>query len=161
MKVKLGGTRIVLVFQNFVVKIPRINLFIRPAKRVIYHLARNQVKEKLKNYDQNLIKAGIKYVFAGMYANKIEYYYSRQHKENNEIVHVRGVLYYLILIQKRVETIKEDDKKWKAFIELSLKRGIKDTDLLVARNFGLYENKIKLIDYGREETITTLNQLCC
>lgn len=160
MKKIVGGTRVVFIFKNYVIKIPRLNI-LRSILRLIYHIFKWQAIDKIKNFDpnKNIIKGGLKYILYGVYSNKLEYYFSKKNKKDDRIVHVYGLLYYFILIQKRVEEISEDDERWKSFVDIYLKKGVKDVDMLVTRNFGFLKDKIKLIDYGREETILTLNQL--
>jgi len=148
-----------LVFSTFVVKIPEIKT-VRLFKRLFQHLIKGQVQEKLKAFDeQSILKASLKYVFSGIIANKLELSYSKNHKNDGKIIHVSGIFFNLILLQTKAEIMEENGKRWKDFYEFLIDNRVNEKDLLMVKNFGILDNKIKLFDYGNENTIKALDQL--
>ncbi|MFA6386242.1 MAG: hypothetical protein WCW04_00515 [Candidatus Paceibacterota bacterium] len=159
MKIEQGGTRVIFIFSNIVVKIPKLKV-IRPFIRFFHHLINRQVEEKLMAFDQtSIVKAILRYFLSGIIANRFEYYYSKKHKNFDEIIPVYGLCFGMILIQKKVQVVEEEDERWKKFLRRLVKKGIKDIDLLVARNFGWDNGRIKVLDYGRIETIREVYKL--
>src|ERR1035437_88781 len=123
MKVKFGGTRVIFIFKDFVIKIPRFRI-VRSILRFFYYLKNKQVEERLEYYNKkSMMIAILKYFFLGLIANRLEYYYSKKHRNFGEIVPVYGILFGMIIIQKRVVVMKEEDEQWKEFEESLLKKG--------------------------------------
>ena len=162
MRIIFGGTRIVLVFSNYVVKIPRIFRVSEAIKSFLKFLPEKKVLSKLKSFHKNgnLIKAAFNFIFLyGFIANRNEYLYSQKNKNDNKIIHVYGFLYYFIIIQKRENVLDENNPYWKKY-ESSIKKEVEkifpiDPDLTF-RNFCNTKEGLKLIDYGNFGTLFVL-----
>lgn len=162
MKIKKGGTRIVFVFSDYVVKIPRIRP-VRIISRLLFHAKEKDCREALLVLNpKGVIRGAIGYIFAGFIANYIEYNFYKNHKNLELIIPVRGYLFGLILTQKRAREIEEDAlPEWKSFLEnfLIKKFSEDEQDLCVSRNFGIEGGKIKLLDYGKRLTTICLEKI--
>lgn len=162
MKIKKGGTRIVLIFSNYVVKIPRPKLF-RPIKRLLFHVKEKDCKEALLIFDKRgVIFGSVYYLLSGFIANYTELNFYKNHKDMELLVPVKGILFGLVLIQKRVREISEDEyPEWSVFLKNFLTKHFLDDkqDLCVSRNFGIDNGKIKLLDYGKRLTVQCLEKI--
>lgn len=163
MEIKKGGTRIVLIFSNHVVKIPRVKIF-RPIMRLFFHVKEKDCKEAILFFSSKGVLCGIiNYLFAGFIANYIEWSFYKKHKDMELLVPVKGVFFGLILLQKRVQEINEEEcPEWLPFLKNFLLRNFSEDrlDLCVSRNFGI-DNKgnIKLLDYGKLLTTVCLEKV--
>lgn len=119
-----GATRIVLLFSDFVIKIPKIPL-IRTFK-----------KKKLI------------WLLMGFISNRLEYTYSKKHPDSKKIIPVKGILFGLVLIQAKKEILSSKSQCWKKIVLAMQKAGIKDAEEIEPNNFCLDQNNPCLIDYG-------------
>lgn len=153
MKIKTGYSRIVFVFSHFVVKIPKMH--IRYPFRYLFmkKTARKNILE-LKS-----LKDVLKYIFHGVYANRLEYRYSKLRVDSTVIMHSQGLFFGLIVIQKRGVALMSDDKRWLKFLRIVKRLGCKEIDSIRSCNFCIWNGTIRLLDYGKQETIEGLERI--
>ncbi len=155
MNITSGGTRIVLVCSSFVIKIPRFKI-LRAIRQLFVHTTNKQVKKRLQKFDENVIRAGLKYIFAGLIANRLECYYSKKHPTSKSIMPVRGYLYGLIVVQPRGEVLPKNHPRWIKTMLFLHKNGFKETESSEAFNFCLFKGTMRLLDYGKLTTLAAL-----
>lgn len=162
MKIKKGGTRMILIFSNYVVKIPRLRLF-RPIMRLLFHVKEKDYKEALLFFDnRGIVFGAVNYLFAGFIANYTESSFYKNHKDMDLLVPVKGFLFGLIVIQKRVKEINEEENpEWFVFLKNFLLKNFSEDklDLCVSRNYGIDNGRIKLLDYGKNLTVRCLEKI--
>lgn len=156
MKLKYGSTRCVFVFKDFVIKFPRLRVYLFFV-RLFKHTKEKNVVNKIKQH-----RIGIAYLFnfftQGVKANFREYRYSKKHPKDPEIIPVQGLFYGLILIQPRGQEFLESRRKWKRRLKRLKKLGVTDPDMLVSHNYSLWFEKLRLHDYGNQLTVDQLSQ---
>lgn len=153
MEIKLGGTRIVFLFSKFVIKIPRIH-FLYLLK---YFLMSRPMRER-QSLRFKSVKDVFKYIFSGFIANRNEYLYSQRNKSSKAIIRAFGLLWGIVVVQYKGRTLTDDDLCWKNLKKILENKGYKEKDTLKACNYGIWDNRICLLDYGRRETVSGLDQ---
>lgn len=154
MSIKFGGTRIVLLFKDFVIKIPRIHI-LYPIK---YFLFKDYYRRNTKKcLELNSLQDIIRYIFCGFLSNRLEFKFSLENPDHPLIVKSLGLFFGLLIIQKRGNTISKKDKKLTFLFSKFKKFGCTNDDLFEWCNFCFLYNKPMLVDYGNIETIIFLN----
>lgn len=153
MKINTNGlSRLVFVFENHVVKVPWVNLLLL-FNIYLSHKKKGLVDGRLQRYHKNKIIAFIIVLFncfvSALSANRREYLYYKKYKNELSLLPIRGYLMGNIIIQPRAEVCKETDPRWKNFLSKLREREIDErADLSKAMNFCVYNNQIRLLDYG-------------
>jgi hypothetical protein len=114
-------------------------------------------EERKKKLEFENLKGVLKYVFGGIYANYLEYNYSKQHNDSPAIMQSHGLFFGIIIIQRKGEVLTDNDPRWLKVYRLIKRFGFKEIDSLRSCNFCIWNNSIRMLDYGREETINALN----
>ncbi len=157
MKIKVGGTRVVLVLPYFVIKIPRIRPLLglwRLGKR----LFKKELVARLKELEQPRQKILKRYFLEGFIANRQELAYYKAHRNSPGISPVYMACFGLIEIQRRGRAITAENSQWKKLLSLFKRNEFDEkTDLLRFQNFSILKGKIRIHDYGNEHTISALN----
>ena len=150
-RVYLGSTRVVFLVGCFAFKIARFRP-LRPMIRLIEHLRGGVVGEKLQKFDERTSCAVVKYLFAGIYANRTEYLYSRYTGYIPVAQVVRLYFGGLFLLQERGNPVDSENQSvlrhpmWLTMLEE------KEGDPIAARaQFVLIRGEVRLADYGRSD----------
>lgn len=158
MKIQIGGTRIVFLFKNYVLKIPRIRIYKYLFETFLFlkSFKKRSLKENLLEYKFIFIT----YLFAGFLANFREYLNSSKNDYITETT-----FFFFITIQKRGNFLYKSDPRWKKIKFLLKKLRIRDYDALSPKNYSILEKRVVLHDYGSSSTIKELyliiNSLKC
>jgi hypothetical protein len=152
-QIKTGGTRLVLVFSKFVFKIPIIH--VRYPFTYLFAKDKSSIPERLQ---LNSFRKIFKYVFAGFIANHLEYQYFKKNKNSEGIMKIKAVLWGVFITQRTGQVPDENDKRWLRLSRAIKRIGIKEHDTLRACNFCIWENRIRISDYGHEDTISALEK---
>lgn len=143
-----GTTRVVLsISGSWVIKIVRPRP-LRMVQRLLYHTRHQQVGEQLQKFDGSPLRAVLKYVFAGWYANRQEWLLSQRypHAPIARVTHCwcGG----LLLVQQRGLAVTEVDSQvinhplWPDMVEES---GSAEQALTQFARFG---KQVLLVDLG-------------
>jgi len=163
MKINTNGlSRLVFIFENHVVKVPWLNLFLL-FKIYLSNKNKGLVGKKLGRYHENKVFALAILLFKclvdSLSSNRREYLYYKKYKNEESLLPIKGYLMGNIIVQPRAEVCKETDLRWKNFLSKLRERDIDDrADLSKAMNFCVYNNSIKLLDYGNriaQEVLST------
>ena len=155
MKINTNGlSRLVFVFENHVVKVPWVNLFLL-FKIYLSHKNKGLIDKKLQRYHENKIIASVIVLFNCfvncLYSNRREYLYYQKYKNELSLLPIEGYLMGNIIVQPKAEVCRETDLRWKNFLLKIKERDIDErADLSKAINFCVYNNEIKLLDYGNK-----------
>ena len=155
MKIGLGSTRIVFIFSNIVIKLPRLRV-LYPLRRFREHRQNGQVTEKLKKFGPTVFTAGLNYFFAGIIANRLEYRYSKN-TPSEGIVPINILLWGIIVIQQKGEAVSASSGQWEKFERILRRRGIPEHDTVRSCNFCIFGDRLRMVDYGNQETISALS----
>jgi hypothetical protein len=159
MKIKKGGTRIVMVFEKFVIKIPRIKIFMILGL-VVKHLLHKKLNENVEGHNHKLGFVVISYLLVGFMANAREYILSKKIKQDDSrLLRVKWSIYGLLEVQEKGEALYKNHPKWKAVKQLMRKAKIKDYDALTWKNYSLHNNQVCLHDYGGQTTISEIDKI--
>ena len=147
MRLTYGCTRWVILTNRYAIKIARFRPF-RPFIRLVTLLRSGGVERNLKKHDENLVKAVLKYLGAGIVANRMEY---RLYKKYGDELLVPTLLTigWLINIQKRGEPSSEEDMRHHRLWPLL--QGMETPlaeDILQPKQFCMIGTKVCLADYG-------------
>lgn len=155
MKINTDGlSRLVFIFENHVVKVPWVNLFLL-FNIYLSHKKKGLVDGRLQRYHNNKIIAFTIILFncfvSALSANRREFLYYKKHKNEPSLLPIKGYLMGNIIVQPRAEVCKENDLRWKNFLSKMREREIDErADLTKAMNFCIYNNQIKLLDYANK-----------
>ncbi len=156
MKISFGSSRIVFIFSHSAIKIPRIRI-LYPLRRFLEHRKNKRVGIELEKFGPNIVMATLNYFLVGFYANRIEILYSKNNSSAG-INPTKGILWGAIVIQSKGEVVMESDVRWIKIQQMIQKRGIAEHDTGRSCNFCIIGNRIRMVDYGRKETIFALDQ---
>ncbi len=149
-ELKWGGTRIALLFGSKAYKLPRFRL-IRPFLQLFRHLKNGEVAQRLERFDIRPQHAIIKYILAGLIANREEWYISRTYPSEDKArvfgLYFRGFL----LVQERGEHISDtttvtNHSLW----DVMLRHKCGDSVAACAQ-FANFNGVVKVIDLGRSD----------
>ena len=149
MKVARGGTRIVLIFHSFVIKLPKIPVF--KSFRAAFQAPANSTG------NPSILQRTTYTFLRGIRANRMEYVYSQKNKESEAILPVKGIMFGLVLIQKRNDVLDPEDSRWKKIVSILKKSGIDNVERIQSNNFCIIKNKPRILDYGDIRTQTLLD----
>lgn len=154
MRFAYGATRWVIFTDQYAIKIARFRP-IRPFIRLVDAMLKSEVKQGLRKHHTNPILATIKYLLAGVVANRNEYRLYRRHP-SRQLAPTLFTIGYAVNIQIRGEPATQADVHLSKLFSL-----LRDTefaaDVLQAKQFCLINGKTCLADYGTdglEETLT-------
>jgi len=148
---KYGATRWVVLTKRYAIKIARVRP-IRPFIRLLQLLQEGGVMENLEKHDSNLIKSVLKYLGAGLRANRIEYRFYKKYGLHNDLVPTLFSFCWIINVQQRGEPCGEKEVHkhplWQIlgnplFVEAA-------ADLGQPKQFCVINSRIYLADYGQE-----------
>ena len=149
MEFAYGATRWVILTERYAIKIARFRP-VRPFVKLFESLLQKQVKENLEKHHSNHFLAVIKYLVAGMVANRTEYRLYKKHGSDL----LAPTLYsfcWIVNIQRRGEVATESDIKahyfWKFFSGMTT---LLAADMLQQKQYCLIDGKVHLADYGIE-----------
>jgi len=141
MKITWGTTRIVLLTKNWAIKIPRIRP-VRPVVRLVQLLMCGQVKRQLRTYHPNAIGGVLKYLTAGLRANRIDVLASRL--GCRDVVYAEQYLGGLIVLQLRGDEVSVEEAKshplWSPI------RHAEQCDKRATEQFARFGERILLVD---------------
>jgi hypothetical protein len=144
-----GLSRIVFIFGDYAVKIPWINLY-KLIKVLIKNKEEGNFEKKASQYGKNRIISIFTYFLYVILANRREYLFYLEHKNEKNIVPIIKIfLWGLIIVQPKANKLSELEIKKLKKIK---KMGIEDTDLLDPENFGNLKGKVVLLDYASKIT---------
>ena len=152
MHVSWGATRFVILIGSVAIKIARPRLF-RALQRLYYHQRRGEVREKLLAIANNPVVAIVKFLCAGIIANRNEY---RLWHESPRQYFVPTLFSFgwLVNVQLRGTHVRpeelEIDHPFRALLERRSPGFI--ADMTKPANFCRYEGRVCLADYGSQET---------
>lgn len=149
-----GNTRLVILTDKYAIKITRI----RPIfafQRVYLILAGILVKTPDQK-GRNLLRIFLGYMFAGIMANIREATYTKNDSQDNRIFPCLFSIFGLLVVQERGKEINEEELITGS---LWLSQNLV-ADLERSEQFCRHpdDNKIRICDYGRRETIQLLQQ---
>jgi hypothetical protein len=152
--VRYGGTRFVLLFNDYAIKIGKFRL-INLIKKCIQIGIFNNKKEKQKLESKTFCESFYKCLFAGLHANKIEFEYYDKHRDPRVMPTIRKFLGGWIIVQIRGEPITETEVSEWHFPENINKNYY---DIRRAEQFCRdKDGKIVLVDYGKNITTQLLS----
>ncbi len=154
MTIKKGSSRIVFCFRSIVIKIPRFRIG-RLLSRLVVHTKNKTVQATIEKFGNNIFSVATNYLFDGVRSNRLEHRFS-QRTNSPGILPTKSFLWGCILVQKRGEVLHEQDRRWIKIRRIVKKYGIAEKDTTRANNFCIIDNCIKMVDYGRAETINAL-----
>jgi hypothetical protein len=124
--------------------------FIRPIRQLLLHSLNGEVAQKLKKFDKNPVKGGLKYLLAGVRANRAEW--NTYKKYGSDILAPTLWSFYgFINIQARGGLVTENEISEHVLVELMQKFPIEDDDTINPIQFCKINGSVVLVDYGREE----------
>jgi hypothetical protein len=149
-KIYRGTDRMALVGERFTVKLPIISLklVIKDINTTMKMLAK--AKNPLETISANIKLGGVNGSFKGVVANSIEMKYSRQLREF--VVPTRFSFFGFLNIMDTAESL--NDKENDEILQLSFCR--KCHSFNNPNNYGMYNGRIKLLDYGENAAIQYL-----
>lgn len=156
MLIKSGRTRVVFIFDNIVIKVPRIPL-VSFFSQLLKHSKENTLQHKINTLriDHLFI---LRYFLMGFFANRTEYRYSKKNPLKKGIIPINTMILGCILIQPTGIAIDESDKRWKRFHRRLMKKNIpQEADVHRSHNYSRWKNRICLHDYGSPFTTRYLN----
>jgi len=143
---------VVVLIGNCAIKIARFRL-IRPAIRLAQLFREKRVRTQLRKYDENALMGSLKYLCAGVVANRVEYQLSREYP-NAPIAEVLTMLLGgLIIIQERGEPVSIFNSQvrshplWAAMVEEA------GNEFGAQLQFARFtpDSQVRLVDFGRPE----------
>jgi hypothetical protein len=159
MRVTYGATRWVILTIRYAIKIARFRP-LRPFIRLFELLRTGGVEANLRKHDENLIKAALKYLFAGVRANRNEYRLYKKYGDEM-LVPTLFTIGWLVNIQERGEPASEEEMKHHRLWPLL--RGL-DTplsqDILQTKQFVVIGTRVCLADYGNVLLEPVLVECC-
>jgi hypothetical protein len=158
MKIGIGSTRAVLIFSDFVIKIPRVRV-LRLFTRIIETNRNGSLKRKSQLYSKkNIFIAVVRYLIEGIKANRREYFYFQKNKEKEGLLPTTLLIFGLIEIQKKGNVLEESSFLWKRIFILLRRENLHKISSFKACNFCIFEKKLKILDYADEETFQLLER---
>lgn len=152
MRFACGGTRWVILTDLYAIKIARFRP-IRLVIRFLQLLLKGEVRENLQKHDENLTKAVLKYVGAGILANRTESrLYKHYGRTNDLLIPTLFTICWLVNVQLRGKIPKEEDilrhRLWNvlvgdSFVEVA-------AELRRPNQFCIIGSRVYLADYGME-----------
>ncbi len=152
MQFAYGATRWVILTKRYAIKIARFRP-VRPFIRLFQLLKEGGVIQTLEKHDANLLKAVLKYLGAGLRANRIEYrLYKKYGASNDLLVPTLFSIGWLINVQLRGEPCGEREVQqhslWKILGGVSFVEAA--ADLRQPKQFCRIGTRVYLADYGLE-----------
>jgi len=151
MRFAYGATRWVILTNRYAIKIARLRP-IRPFIRLSQLLKTGRVIETLEKHDANLMKAVLKYLGAGLRANRTEYRLYKKYGVHNDLAPTLFSICWIINVQLRGEPCGENEVRqhslWQilggaSFVEAA-------ADLRQPKQFCMIRTQVCLADYGLE-----------
>jgi len=158
MKIGIGSTRIVLIFSEFVIKLPRVRV-IRLLTRAIETKQDGSLKIKSKRYSKkNIFIAVARYLLEGVKANRKEYFYFQNNKNKMELIPSTLLILGIIEIQNTGDVLEENSFLWRRIFILLKRSNLHNIPSLKACNFCIFNKRINILDYADDETIQSLEK---
>jgi len=157
MKFAYGCTRWVFLTKRYAIKVARFRI-IRPFIRLVSLVKKHEATETLELYDASLIKAVLKYVGAGILANRNE---RRLYKKygGEFLAPTLFTFLWLINIQVRGEPSKEEDVRRHRLWHVLKGNVAFPKGILHPRQFCVIKESPLLADYG-DETLEPILDIC-
>lgn len=149
MQVSQGRTRTVLIFENFVVKLPRIYLW--RAIKVLWYAVTNGVLLKYLQYDIDTYCSPRRHIFKGIWENWQEFCLYRRSRLSI-LVPTWFSLFGIVNIQKKVEmTTINELTLWCQLCEMTNNEVWADNHTFAnPNNFSDVAGKLMIVDYGNQ-----------
>lgn len=161
MQFAYGSTRFVILTERYAFKIARFRP-LRPFVRLVELLLKKQVKVNLEKHHSNHFLAAIKYLGAGLVANRTEYRLYKKHG-NKFLVPTLYSFCWIVNIQNRGEAISESEAKshylWNFFNGMTTSLA---ADIQQKKQYCLLDGNACLADYGidgLEPIIASYNEM--
>ena len=152
MRFAYGCTRWVILTNRYAIKFARFRP-IRPFVQLFKLLLKKEVVKSLGKYDANPIRGGLKYLLAGIVANRAEYRIYKRYP-SDLLVPTLVSIYGLVNIQRRGEPAAEEEVRSHYLWHL-----LKNTSIvedLPYKQFCKIDSRVCLADYGRDYLETIL-----
>ena len=156
--IKIGSTRLVLLSDTKAIKIARIRPIGTIFKIISITLSRKSRNRFKVKYDKNISRGLVKYLFAGIDANRLEFS-TWENWQSDKLAPVIGIyLYGLVVIQKRLQSISVIDLEYKhPFPELAK---VEKIEMNTPCQYGADQNGIiYLLDYGSKLTTQAIRTI--
>lgn len=152
MRFEYGHTRFVFLVGPYAIKVARIRP-LRPFIRLFQVFKTGNVEEELKKYDKKATRGGIKYLLAGVVANRTEYRLYKKFQSEHLAPTLYMFLWGAVNVQMRGSRLRGTKKL-----------AVKQHPLWVEGNRSLKEfcligDKVCLADYGRAPLESVLSEL--
>lgn len=144
MKIRFGGTRVVIVTKHEAYKIARFCPFKTLSKIVMSVLVKKEFKRLTKKHKNKKLKIIIKSIFSGVLANRAEWRKWNESHSDEFIPVVSIYLQGLIIVQPRARRVTEDDILQSALCY----RYVGDLELSRAEQYGRFDGRVILVDYA-------------
>ena len=146
MQIKLNGcTRIVFLTEQYAIKVARIRPF-RPLIRLLEILRKKEsIRANLEKHDKKPVKGGIKYLLAGIRANRNEYYLYNKYKSSLLAPTLHMFAWGLVNIQVRGSSLEKSE------LHLAEKHPLWGRPTRKYEEFCSFGANCCLVDYGRQE----------
>lgn len=141
-----GTTRWVLLIGPYAIKVARFRP-LRPFIKLFTALQKQEVRQSLHKHDKSMIRAALKYLFAGIYANRIEHHLYRKYKSDH-LIPTLFTICWIVNVQVRGDPITDVDVGTPLFKKMRV--GPND-DLMDPRQWCSLKGTMKLVDYGRSD----------
>lgn len=142
-----GSTRCVILVGQYAIKIARFRP-LRPFIKLFESIQKKQVRGNLEKHHRNPLLAVIKYLLAGIVANRTEYRLYKKYK-SELLVPTVFTIFWLVNIQRRGEPVADEKVKshylWNLFKEMETPVAL---DILQAKQFCFMGGCVRLADYG-------------
>jgi hypothetical protein len=148
MQFRSGRTRSVILVGKYAIKIARFRVF-RQVGRLVEHSISGRVGVELRKFDSNILKAGLKYIFIGIWSNRAELYLYRKYGEKAPLAPTYYSFFGIINIQKRGQELDGDFLNLVTKNHLWTRNDSETADLRRPEQFCVIEGKIVLADYGK------------
>jgi hypothetical protein len=158
MKIRYGDYRYVLVFQNFVVKFPRIYL-LNAIKNVWIQIKRRQLRWYLKKFKYGSSFSVLRMLFKGILDNWQEcLFYKKTHY--GFLMPTYYSFFGLVNIQARGQSWDQEDLHYRNLLSEITNDDVYDDahGFLHANNYGFHFGRLKMFDYGGRRVIKVITK---
>jgi len=147
-----GTSRIVFVFDDFVVKFPWLPVF-RLIKIMLRENKSGTLNQRIKQkWTHPAIVCYLLMVFYILMSNRREYLFYKRYKKQSFLMPTKGFLFGHIIIQPRGEVLSWRMRCWQETYKKIIRLEIKNKDCEKPENFSLVKNKVVIHDYGNIDT---------
>lgn len=160
MKITWGHTRIVFLYREFAIKIPKVRLLCA-FKSLWRYICYSELPRSIANerYRNNPLLFTLVFLFMGISANRREFFHAqgRSFSKGEFVAPVQRLFAFgLIEVQKRGWDILVSYSLWNKLVKAFQENGISNVDMYNPDNFSIIDGVICIHDCGSRETVTVL-----